>query len=440
MKTKIVKDISVISSAGFHQLWLQIQHKNMKSFLLCVAYRPPDCPVSCLVEDFLDNYSYALTFRKDIFVAGDLNCNLLKDSPESEALNEMCNSLNLSQLIKEPTRVTLQSSSLIDVILASNTSLVEKSGVEVTHISDHYLVYSILKLKLPKQLSYIVTRSLKNYSSERFTRDLAQITWQENSIDNDINQKTDNFNQKFLNVLNMHAPIKTIKIKRRLCPFVDREIVVMMKTRNMFHRIARETGQALDWDRYRSYKNQVKEKLREAERKFVHNKINNNNNNNNSLWKIIRECIPRKEISRPVYSRNVSELANEFNDFFTSVGAKASADSRAMAITYDLPRTSLEIPIDPCAEDDKFYFHPVSCDVIRRIVYSFPSNQAPGPDKVSMSLIKDALPYILHPLTDIVNCSLQESTFPTAWKLSEVIPLLKEGDYEIANNNRSISL
>ena len=46
LKTKIIKDISVISSTGFHQLWIQIQHKKMKSIVLCVAYRPPDCPVS----------------------------------------------------------------------------------------------------------------------------------------------------------------------------------------------------------------------------------------------------------------------------------------------------------------------------------------------------------------------------------------------------------
>ncbi len=82
----------------------------------------------------------------------------------------------------------------------------------------------------------------------------------------------------------------------------------------------------------------------------------------------------------------------------------------------------------------------MSCDVIRKIVYSFPSNKSPGPDKVSMKVIKDALPYILQPLTDIVNCSLRESSFPSAWKLSEVIPLLKEGDHEIAKNNRPISL
>ena len=60
LKTNIIKDISEISQTGFHQLWLQIQSKKIKSILLCVVYRPPDCSVSCFMEDFLENYTYAL--------------------------------------------------------------------------------------------------------------------------------------------------------------------------------------------------------------------------------------------------------------------------------------------------------------------------------------------------------------------------------------------
>ena len=71
---------------------------------------------------------------------------------------------------------------------------------------------------------------------------------------------------------------------------------------------------------------------------------------------------------------------------------------------------------------------------------SFASNKAPGFDKVTMSVIKDALPCILHVLTDIVNRSLLSSVFPAAWKISEVIPLLKDGDHEVPNNNRPVSL
>lgn len=57
-----------------------------------------------------------------------------------------------------------------------------------------------------------------------------------------------------------------------------------------------------------------------------------------------------------------------------------------------------------------------------------------------MSVIKDALPCILPILTLVVNRSLLSSVFPAAWKTSEVVPLPKDGDHEIANNNRPVSL
>ncbi len=68
----------------------------------------------------------------------------------------------------------------------------------------------------------MVIKSFKNYFSEAFKNDLEQLIWQENPMDHGVNQK-------FLSVLDMHAPIKTVKIKRRLCPFVDQEIVQLMK-------------------------------------------------------------------------------------------------------------------------------------------------------------------------------------------------------------------
>ena len=82
---------------------------------------------------------------------------------------------------------------------------------------------------------------------------------------------------------------------------------------------------------------------------------------------------------------------------------------------------------------DEYFFQPVSCGQVRKVVESFASNKAPGRDKVSMAVVKDALPCILPTLTEIVNLSLMSSVFPSRWKESEVIPLLKEGDQRLPN-------
>ena len=46
LKAKVVKEFSGISEFGVHQLWLLVQHRKLKSLLVCIAYRPPDTPIS----------------------------------------------------------------------------------------------------------------------------------------------------------------------------------------------------------------------------------------------------------------------------------------------------------------------------------------------------------------------------------------------------------
>ena len=58
-----------------------------------------------------------------------------------------------------------------------------------------------------------------------------------------------------------------------------------------------------------------------------------------------------------------------------------------------------------------------------------------------MQCLKDSLlitlPFFI---TSIVNASLLASTFPEFWKTAEITPIPKQGNHELPNNNRPISL
>ena len=183
----------------------------------------------------------------------------------------------------------------------------------------------------------------------------------------------------------------------------------------------------------------MKSKLRQAEREYVQNELRSCQNAS-SKWKVIRRCVPRNEITQPVYTRDPKEVADEFNNFFVSDGVKASHASKYLMELHNLPPPPDTIKAPEIFEADKFQFHPVSTHEIRRIIMSFSSIKAPSHDKMTMSVIKDLIPCILLVLTDIVNRSLLSSVFPSNRKISEITPLLKEGDHEIANNNLPVSL
>ena len=149
--------------------------KKSKSIVLCVAYRPDNTPLSFFEDTLKPVYTQVLLLNKPIIILGDLNCDGLDSScREYAAINSFTREMNLQQLIKEPTRITATTESLLDVILVSDPSSVRKSGVINNPISDHLPVYVVLKLKSPKISSHYVTvRSYKNYDPDKFTSDLA---------------------------------------------------------------------------------------------------------------------------------------------------------------------------------------------------------------------------------------------------------------------------
>ena len=87
------------------------------------------------------------------------------------------------------------------------------------------------------------------------------------------------------------------------------------------------------------------------------------------------------------------------------------------------------------------YFIPVKNGHNTKIVQSFPSNKAPGWDKITTAVIKDALPFIL-PVLVYRDGQQLFSHFCISLILEKVwgCPNLEKGDHEVPNNNRPTSL
>lgn len=101
--------------------------------------------------------------NKPFYILCDVNCNLLNSSdPASQALVNFCTSFNLTQLIREPKKVTESTKTFIEVILVSHKNLRINAKVmpTCTSVSDHDLIYTILKLKRWRpRLVYVISSS-----------------------------------------------------------------------------------------------------------------------------------------------------------------------------------------------------------------------------------------------------------------------------------------
>ena len=82
------------------------------------------------------------------------------------------------------TRITDTARSLIDVIIVNNEHRIVNSGVVVMSVSDHSLIFCILKVGVPKAKPRTMEyRSYKQFDVNSFNKDPNNVPW--NIVDNE---------------------------------------------------------------------------------------------------------------------------------------------------------------------------------------------------------------------------------------------------------------
>ena len=89
------RQLSAVSDCNFQQLWLKVQCKKLKSFLLCTVYRLPNSPITFL-EDIEKTLVDSLWLGMEVIIIGELNCNLQGNCPNGCALSDFCSMFNLT--------------------------------------------------------------------------------------------------------------------------------------------------------------------------------------------------------------------------------------------------------------------------------------------------------------------------------------------------------
>ena len=128
-------------------LWIEIFPEKAKSWLLCTIYRPPDTSLY-LPKNFNELFNNMLEkasneSNSDIVLMGDINVNFL--CRRNNDIKSILTLHGLKQLVTKATRVTENTSSLIDIIATNNESKIVKTEVIPLGISDHDMIGSVRK-------------------------------------------------------------------------------------------------------------------------------------------------------------------------------------------------------------------------------------------------------------------------------------------------------
>ena len=168
---------------------------------------------------YLNTSMSSVPEKTELVLLGDYNVNFLcseinNDKAKKRKLLQVTNIYHLDQLISAPTRITERSSTLIDLLFTNTFHRVIDRGVTPSPLSDHCLIFCVIKSGVPKAPGRTIEyRLYKHYSKQEFLSDLRDIDWDQALKKDDIDSAVDDWNKLFTHVADSHAPIRKSRIK-----------------------------------------------------------------------------------------------------------------------------------------------------------------------------------------------------------------------------------
>ena len=340
----------------------------------------------------------------------------------------------MKQLVLEPTRVTMTTLTLLDVILSNFSDLHVKTGVYRISVSDHYMVYTVLKF--PKGIhkhNEVQFRNYKMFDVNNFLtdlkdcKDIVDTDWDEINLDS----KWNSFKSKFIEVSNKHAPIQTRRLKTRNNPWVTKDIVQLMYQRDYCKEKAVRCNDDQEWQNYKELRNKITKLMKKGKKKYTTEKIDENKNNPKKLWKVLNELTGRNFISKSQCNIN----ASNFNNFFNKIGKDTVSQ---IDISFNVEN---DIYWKCPRSVHSFAFKLITVDSVQNHLIRIGDESSVDVLGFDSKLLFLANEVIAPIVCKFCNSSQNTMKMPEDWKLSRVTPVYKgKGDIDVESNYRPISV
>ena len=200
------KDLSV---PGLEAVWIETRAAHDK-LLVGSFYRPPDSLVSYwdLVDQSIKK-AYNTPYK--LLILGDFNTDFI-NNPSNHLINIM-DTNNLKQLVREPTRITDNTATCIDIILTPCEEIVSKVSVLPPICSDHMV--PCIKIKTNYKPPSAYKKEIYKYSQidvVKFEELLQNINFEEIVNENTTEKAAELFSDHLLEAAKKCMPIKNITI------------------------------------------------------------------------------------------------------------------------------------------------------------------------------------------------------------------------------------
>ena len=426
--------------SNWETIWLEIRLHN-KIFLLCTTYRPPNDNDSYWenLQNSLDNCSFSDI--KNLMIIGDINAD-----PRTVAGRKLQNfsiSNNLTMHIDEPTRVTENSTSILDQCLSNFKESVSKIEVfPPLSTNDHCTISVHIKFRNFKSESY--RRLVWNFSSineTNFRSQLCNYDWDNSFAKSDIDDIAGEFTNNILETAKSHIDHKEVVIRPNDKSFFNGYLRRLRRKLNRLHKIVKLKNNVTHWERYRSNRNFYFREVKRCKQEYFDNIYENfdvSKLSTNDYFKTANRLLPFKKSNSdscipPLNNNGIiitkdADKARLFNEFFACASKLNDSNAKLPVNSYPIPGISIISEIIITEQEVKDQINILKC------------NKGFGPDQISPKFIKFGGHTLITPLTSLFNKSLQCARVPKIWKQANVIPIHKKESKSLITNYRPVSL
>ena len=282
-------------------LTLLIGH-GLNQIYLTALYRPP----SGNFENFISTLDQSITKLscKNYFLAGDFNLNLLDmhSNAKVQRFYDLMVTNGLFPLISRPTRITMNSETLIDNIFTNQKHRIICNGIL---ICDHLPVFSMgnmfsnyERVRKVKNRERVLTNSGINQMKTK----LLEIDWANVLNEGDLDDKVQKFYDIYNNIYRSAHTLKIIdqKVNTGYKPWITLGLMKSSSTKNKLYKKLIEKKQKIPdnqynrlQDEYKQYKALFNRMYRKAKKEYFVNEFNKLGNDSRKSWKLINSFFKR---------------------------------------------------------------------------------------------------------------------------------------------------
>ena len=433
-----------LSLPSFESVGIEFTKYN-KKYLICEIYRPPRSTPSEFLEKLESIFNnLRSTQYEEIFICGDYNLNLLEsesNNATSQFVNQMA-TYSLLPVISRPTRITEQTSSVIDNIFIKHP-INFYSGVIISTISDHVPIF--ITKNINANGAEVVQAKTVRYRpmNDGKTMLLRERLGAENfeAIINITNTDTAwlNFTNKIFELYERTFPVqtKTISPKSDVKPWINRDIVANIKKRNLLY--VKLLQGKISKEEFNTVRNQITSDIKRSKKNFYKNEFLKFKSDMFRTWSTINKAISPQSTRRTVTKIRIDgniivdneNIASSFNEYFSTIGSSIanSIDNRNLNHRDYLNGSYTA----------SMFFGPTTPQQINYIINHL-KNKKGGIDSIPASILKSTSDILSPMICKLINKSILSGTFPSCLKTANVIPIPKDGDLLEMCNYRPISL